>query len=104
MGTLNRYISILLLIVFGVILTPKELIHEFYGHEDTHCNAGSSKAFETSHHHCDILNYAGFLYTTPGRVTLDHIESTRAAFSSSCIVNPLISPRFFFNLRAPPLA
>lgn len=52
---MNRYISIFLLVCFLPVLTPKEFIHNLFGHEDTNDIYHSSITIEKQHRHCGIL-------------------------------------------------
>ena len=104
MNHLKRHISILLLVVFGLIITPKELIHEWYGHEDTHCRATGSIAIETHHNHCEILKLASPVYTSPVKMSLDALKFLRAFIKNVTIVTAILPVQLYFNLRAPPLS
>lgn len=55
MFKVKRYISILLLVGFLPVLTPKEYIHDLFGHEDTHENYNSALTIDKAHKHCSIL-------------------------------------------------
>jgi hypothetical protein len=63
----NKYISIALLLVLSVYLSPRYYVHELYGHEDTHCHPGALLTLEPRHHHCKILQLseAVFLIEKP---------------------------------------
>ncbi|MEI6682038.1 MAG: hypothetical protein WCO44_05395 [Bacteroidota bacterium] len=103
MSRISQYTAWLLLAVFGLILTPKELIHEFYHHEDTACMAGNRPSVEDHHHHCEILQLASLVYTSPGKVTLTVYNfDSREIIRPAAVAGP-VSARIYFNLRAPPL-
>ncbi len=97
-----RHISWVLLVVFGLIITPKELIHEWYGHDDTHCRAAGSLAVETHHSHCEILRVTSLVYTSPEKTTLDALSFIRAFIINAGIVAAILPIKLYFNLRAPP--
>jgi hypothetical protein len=69
MSLANKYFTWILLAVFGYILTPAALLHEFQGHEDTKCIPGTS-AIENQHIHCKLLQIEGQTYTPPQPVIL----------------------------------
>jgi len=104
MRRISRYTAWLLLVVFGLIITPRELIHEFYHHEDTVCMAGNKPVVEAHHHHCEILQIASLVYTTPGEVSLNVYKIDRREIIIPETVAGQVSTRIYFNLRAPPLA
>jgi hypothetical protein len=104
MKQIARNTTWLLLAVFGLIITPKELVHECYGHEDTRCNAGERASFEPLHHHCEILQLACPHYTRPEKQALAAVTSVPAVFADEVISSPAVPARFWFNLRAPPLS
>ncbi|MBL4654426.1 MAG: hypothetical protein JKY33_01205 [Bacteroidia bacterium] len=57
---LKRTISYLIILSLGLVVFPKELVHELHEHEDTiHklCEKHSGPHFEKEHTHCDILNF-----------------------------------------------
>jgi len=99
-----QHITWLLLVVFGLIITPKELIHEFYGHEDTRCNPGDRATFESLHHHCEILQLTCPSYTSPEKIQLNSIFCSHDEFNGTEIIKTAVPFRVYFNLRAPPLA
>jgi hypothetical protein len=104
MRKIIQHTSWLLLLVFGLIITPKELIHEFYGHEDTHCNSGNDQAFESHHHHCDILQLTSLVYTAPGKSSISGVVCVQFATTLPAVQNPAVPSAVYFNLRAPPLS
>jgi len=55
MFKLNRYLSILLLACFLPVVTPREFIHELFGHEDTQDIFHSTPTIEKIHQHCSLL-------------------------------------------------
>jgi len=65
----NRHISILLLVVFAFVLTPKSVVHDmFAGHTDTVCDFDHHKGgihIEAKHTHCDLFSANTTLYTSP---------------------------------------
>ncbi len=104
MRKISSHISLLLLVVFGFIITPKEMIHECYGHDDTHCSPGRAMTLEVHHHHCDILQIASLVYTSPFKIALHAIRFAKTpVFSVAFLITP-VPFLLFFNLRAPPLS
>jgi hypothetical protein len=103
MNCIERHISWLLIFVFGLIVTPKELIHEFYGHEDTHCSPGNRLSLESHHHHCEILQITSPDYTSPERFIPDTHKFIQAEVPSPDVIKTPVSCLVYFNLRAPPL-
>ena len=58
---LKRTISYLIILSLGLVVFPKELVHELY-HDHEHtihkpCEKHSGLNFEKEHTHCDILNF-----------------------------------------------
>jgi hypothetical protein len=102
MSQANKYISWILLAVFGYILTPAALIHEFNGHEDTRCNPGTSAAVETQHVHCKYLQIEAQVYTSPEPVALSSIPGINSLFRIPQLVTPCCAAVLFADLRAPP--
>ena len=103
MRRISRHTTWLLLVVFGLIITPKELIHEFYHHEDTVCLAGDKPAVEAHHHHCEILQIASLVYTSPVIFTLNVYNLAPGEIILPATVAGAVSFLIYFNLRAPPL-
>ncbi|MGA3013452.1 MAG: hypothetical protein ABSD71_05400 [Bacteroidales bacterium] len=63
MKKIDQYISILLLVCFLPIVTPKEFVHDLFGHEDTIDHYHSDVTIEKVHKHCEILQitFSSFL-------------------------------------------
>ena len=102
----NKHIAIFLLIVISVFIIPKELVHAFYGHNDTvHAVSHSENglpAIEKEHQHCDILNFNAPLYF----LSLSFFKSYEkpvALYNSENCKSLFLSPAFrLFSFRGPP--
>jgi hypothetical protein len=103
MSQLSRYTSQFLLIVFGYILTPAALIHEFQGHEDTSCMPGTTASIETKHLHCKLLQIEAQVYTSPPPVILASIPELFAPSSIPQHQGPSKASVIFSDLRGPPV-
>ena len=63
-NVLKRILNIFLSVWMAVLLVfggaPKEFIHLFADHEDTHCTAHhvDGLVIEPEHHHCDFLQFS----------------------------------------------
>jgi hypothetical protein len=93
-----------LFMVFALILFPKELVHELYGHHDTHCHPGLKTSLEPRHTHCKILQLEAFLFTTPHlsglKSYLFTITKVRV-FPSTAVQKSIIH---YNQLRGPPIS
>jgi hypothetical protein len=99
---LRLYIARSLLLVFSIILVPKEFIHSLYGHEDTRCIPGAQVTLGPKHHHCAILQIVASVFNTPATITLsltDHLLKGTVITIVSSVPFLIL---FYFNLRAPP--
>ena len=95
------YIARSLLLVFSIILIPKEFIHDLYGHEDTRCIPGAQATLEPKHHHCAILQIIASVFNTPAATSLspsDLIQKGTVITVVSSVTFPIL---FYYNLRAP---
>ena len=99
---IKRHITWLLLAVFSLIITPKEMIHEFYGHDDTHCNPGNLVAVESCHHHCQILKIEAQVYNSPEKCVLALVPGAHYVFRMLQQETPSCAKILFADLRAPP--
>jgi hypothetical protein len=102
MSGFTRLISFLLLVVFGLILIPFSLLHELYGHEDTHCTPGESTSIETQHTHCKILQIEAQVYTTPATVKLLSVPAILTFWKIQQQAIPSFATMLYADLRAPP--
>jgi hypothetical protein len=103
MKKFSRLISWILLVFLGLVITPKELIHEFYGHEDAHCQQGNPKSVEPYHHHCVILQIEAQVFTNPEPYKPASNPGINAAFIGQTAVVPACAVILFANPRAPPV-
>jgi hypothetical protein len=102
MSGLRINIARSLLLVFSVILVPREFIHGLYGHEDTRCVPGSEPTLEQKHHHCAILQIEAPVFNTPAATSLSPSEPVQNAIVLTAISSVVFTILFYFNLRAPP--
>ena len=100
---IKQYITWLLLLIFSLIITPRELIHEFCDHVDTHCHPGTRLSFETHHHHCEILQLASLVFTSPEKINLIGCRFSLNDFFQPAVSRVNMPVPVYFNLRAPPL-
>jgi hypothetical protein len=99
----RSHIARLLLLVFGFILIPNELIHQFYGHDDTHCNPGKLVSIEEQHTHCAILRLESRVFTAPPLVfILPPVSGTVFFFDSAAVLASQVL-QLYADPRAPPL-
>lgn len=103
MVKVNRYISILLLVCFLPIVTPKEFIHDLFGHEDTIDHYHSDITIEKIHKHCSILQvtFSSFLSSLKIFFQKKEVNDCLYTYSPQSFI-PEISVNLSF-LRAPPL-
>ncbi|MCX6306663.1 MAG: hypothetical protein NT040_16985 [Bacteroidetes bacterium] len=100
---INKHLSWLLVALFGYVLTPAALIHEFHGHEDTHCLPGKTAAIDTQHIHCKFLQIEAQVFTSPVPMLLANIPASMAPCFFSRQATPSCAMVMFACLRAPPL-
>ena len=65
MEKIKKHISIVLLLLFGLIFTPKAYLHSLYGHEDTCCLPHPDLRIEKIHYHCKILQLNTPIFLAP---------------------------------------
>lgn len=101
-------LSFLLLLLFTVYATPREVWHAFSGHEDTIHHNLSGVFIEPQHHHCDVLQFEQHIpfdgcFSSPLWVTpsLVYFTPLRATYAS---VNYSYAVKLHKPLRAPPSA
>lgn len=108
MKKIDQYISILLLVCFLPIVTPKEFIHDLFGHEDTIDHYHSAVTIEKVHKHCSILQvtFSSFisglkifclkkevndcLYSFPRQFFIPGISVNLSFFKGATFISPLI--------------
>ena len=102
MGKLKSGLSVLLLVVLGLALTPMEYVHSLYGHEDTHCLPHSAPCIGEAHHHCKILQLIPYVFLDAGK----QVDPAKYSLSGSIIFDlyreAAISAIFKSSPRAPP--
>jgi hypothetical protein len=95
-------LSILMLVVLGLAITPMEYVHSLYGHEDDHCLPHSDPVIGKVHHHCKILQLIPYLFLNAGKQVIPGKHS----FSKPIFVNlykeTFIYVFFKHSPRAPP--
>lgn len=101
----RRLVGLFLLAAISVFIFPKELIHEFYHHEDSVdliCSDGCEGHISNEHQHCDVLqlnlpplyfHVIGFSFPTSDLLCSLSVESCSNYHFAS-------SPFLFF--RGPP--
>ena len=102
MSQVNKYTSWLILAVFCYILTPAALIHEFHGHEDTHCLPGKLASVSIQHVHCKLLQIEAQIFTFPDPVILKSVPGINSPVSFAQPASPSCATVLFTDLRAPP--
>jgi hypothetical protein len=102
MSKLNRYISFLLLVCFLPVVTPKEFIHDLFGHEDTQDHYHSAVTIEKIHKHCSILqiSFSIFISFLKSFFLKKEIDNCAYSFPQQTYI-PGISVNLSY-LRAPP--
>ncbi|MBL7773741.1 MAG: hypothetical protein JNM95_12830 [Chitinophagaceae bacterium] len=103
---MRRFLSMLVLLLFVVYTTPRELWHAFSDHEDTIHHQLSGIHIEPQHHHCDVLQFEQHLpfefHSTPFypdfRKHCLHSEHTCSYHSLDFSIYTL----GYKSLRAPP--
>jgi hypothetical protein len=101
--SIRHHISVVLLVCFLPVITPKEFIHAFLGHEDTECNGHPALTIDKVHQHCKILqitasSFLGGLKKSP----LPGIFRKASYFFSAQTFISGVSIHLSF-LRAPPV-
>jgi len=102
MSGLRINIARFLLLVFSIILSPKEFFHDLYGHEDTLCIPGSEHTLEPKHHHCAILQIEAPVFDTPPSTSIIPLELVQNSIALTATSSVVFTILFYFNLRAPP--
>lgn len=101
MPACRKYTALLLLILFGYILTPAALIHAFHGHEDTHCLPGLLH-FDEQHVHCKTLQIEAQVYTPPVLLNPGQVPAIHAPFVITSHAKESCAVVLFADPRAPP--
>ncbi|MGD0709827.1 MAG: hypothetical protein ABR968_01455 [Bacteroidales bacterium] len=99
---IRQYIAVFLLLAISLFIVPKEYIHNFYGHDDTHDITSKDVTIANIHHHCQILNYNTPNYIFQHKAFLlpvSFIEQSILPYRQFSFIIPFSS---YFNLRAPP--
>jgi hypothetical protein len=101
----RKYIALLLLAVFGFLLTPHELLHACVEHTDT-CDvvlhSGSETLVSSLHQHCDVLQLATTtLYHTIAQFTFS-VSAVAATYYLYDYHKYFFSTSPFQFLRGPP--
>ncbi|PUZ27556.1 hypothetical protein GA0116948_103160 [Chitinophaga costaii] len=99
---LHKILAIWLLGVFVINITPREFIHLFSGHEDTHDIVTEGLAFSPQHQHCGFLNIG----VPPYEAAVFQYYPLVVAIDWQFMVTPLlpyagVAP-VFIALRGPP--
>lgn len=101
---MKRSIACLLLLVFALIVAPKELIHDLHHHDtvDVHHEKGTGDQLEVKHHHCDVLELTSPVFdgsVAPFRMATMEENSTvfHALIQKNCATSFLTA-----FLRGPP--
>ena len=99
---LNRYISFLLLVCLLPVVTPREFIHDLFGHEDTQDHYHSAVTIEKIHKHCSIFQISFSIFLSSLKSFFPTKEIENCAYSSpQQTYIPGISVNLSY-LRAPP--
>jgi hypothetical protein len=103
MINVNRYISIFLLACFLPVMTPREIIHDLFGHEDTHDVYHSTVTIEKLHRHCSIyqMTFSSFISFLKSFSPEKEVNNSFYFFPHEEFI-PAISVNLS-SLRAPPL-
>jgi hypothetical protein len=51
----RRLLALVLGLLFGMYITPKEIVHVFQSHTDTEHHGQDGLRIESAHHHCFLL-------------------------------------------------
>jgi len=102
----KKYIALFFILLSGLFILPKELIHEFTSHEDTldaTCYASDGLAVSEEHHHCDALQ----LFLPPCTTHDDTVQFSEfiklishAVFNSAAVSFEGVDS---FSIRGPPV-
>jgi len=100
---LRSFIALLLVAVLSLAVAPKELLHAFHEHEDTHHGSASEgPAFEEAHVHCVLLNVETPVYVSEAPPAAQEASVIDFIYSENFI--PAFASRELFHpsLRGPP--
>jgi hypothetical protein len=102
--SIRSHISVVLLVCFLPVITPKEFIHAFMGHEDSECNGHSALTIDKVHQHCKILQITASSFVAEFRNFLfpGHFQKEIWSFPAQSFI-PGISFHLS-SLRAPPVS
>jgi hypothetical protein len=105
MNRLQKITALLLLTAVAYLVSPKELIHNFFhAHEteDVICLDGSETSVSNLHQHCDYLQQSiPPLYHFPGTYNTLAESISFLKYSEHTLAYKYVSQRFLF-LRGPP--
>jgi hypothetical protein len=99
-----RHISVFILVCFLPVITPKEYIHDLFGHEDTPDLYHPATIVEKAHKHCTILHFVFHSFVSllkPFLAGEDPFQSLLTVASRSFIPGLSVN---LSSLRAPPLS
>ena len=106
----KQIISSLLLFIFCVFITPKEVIHAFANHTDTehsHTHLHHQLEISSAHHHCELMKadqqFASFDIEIPYysfEQSCTFFVKNTSSFNTSTLKEKKYSHK---QLRAPPL-
>jgi hypothetical protein len=103
MFCVRRYISVVLLVCFIPVITPKEFIHALMGHDDTECYWHSDVTVDKIHQHCKILQItaSAFVADLKNILSPGTVHKTCYFFSAQSFISGI---SFHISyLRGPPL-
>ncbi|MFZ4520370.1 MAG: hypothetical protein ACOYNC_01620 [Bacteroidales bacterium] len=103
MSLANKYISRILLVVFGYVLTPGALIHEFHHHEETRCIPSATSTIGILHTHCRLLHIDAQVFSSPDILGLVIVPGISSSVPLTATTSPSLANVRFIHLRAPPL-
>ena len=103
MFNIRRQISILLLVCFLPVITPKEFIHALLGHDDTECYYHSDLTIDKIHRHCKILQImaSSFVAELKSFLIPTLFQKTLYFFSTQSFISDISFHLSY--LRGPPL-
>jgi hypothetical protein len=106
MQKLQKSTAFLLLLVFALLLAPKELLHELHHSDTSDCFpvAGTDHQVDTAHHHCDALQLSTPVFTaTCDTYSLTVLQPDTHLFQE-VKRSPVTGTQGYSLLRGPPSA
>jgi hypothetical protein len=102
----RRLLALVLGILFGMYITPKEIVHIFQSHTDTEHHVQDGLRIESAHHHCFLLKADQALTSVEPPLFLSVPEPNAVyivpCYSAHFISKPLQGNYLIKKSRGPP--